>query len=248
MKISKKIVLMAAMFAILFGFSSNAFATEVLYVPFEDYIPNGPGLPLTSIYIGIVYPFEPILFQIFGDPVLVEGKVGNAFEFGGNGYIYIPGWLDPTLNFGYDDFAITFWVKTTSHKTINTISDKRSTSGIGYHVALYNGRPLLQMGDTDYGYFNYCPSSSTNGAHVNDGLWHKVAIYVDRDNTAGGKMYVDGLCVLTFNPTRHTGTITSYGPPLLIGKHKDSSAYDFVGTLDEYRHFLYIPPQKTEKN
>lgn len=236
MNVSKKIVLAAMIVVMLCGFSSNAFAREVLYAPFETYLPLEPGF-WTTIYIG--ENLSSVQYFLYGNPAHVTGRVGYALDFDGSDYIQVSS-VDGSLNLGYDDFAITFWVKTTSTKTINTVSDKRDSSGNGYHVALYTGRPLLQMHDTGYGIYNYYPSSSTNGSYVADGLWHKVSIYVERDNTAGGKMYVDGLCVLTFNPTRHTGSLSNT-VPLLIGKHKDSSSYNFDGILDEYRHFRYIP-------
>ncbi len=233
MKNPKKIVLLVVVFIVLSFFASNALAREVLYAPFEDYF----GLiapPQTTIWIGeFIQPYKCPFYN--GQPP-VTGKVGNAFEFDGTCYIVVKS-TDPTLNFGYDDFAITFWVKPGVSKTNNTILDKRDKSGIGYHVTLYQGRPLLQLCDTNYGMYNYWASSHST---LVDGYWHHVAIYVDRDDRAGGKIYIDGLCALTFDPTRHTGSLTN-SADLLIGKHKDFSSYNFEGTLDELRHFRFIP-------
>lgn len=132
-------------------------------------------------------------------------------------------WLD----LGTDDFAITFWVKTTSTKAYNTIIDKRKSQAFpGYHVVLYQGRPLLHLCDPS-GWLNYGAD-----AKVNDGKWHYVAFYVERNNPTGGKIYVDGLCVHTFNPTTRAGSLSNE-VPLLIGKHVDWSYAYFEGTLDE---------------
>ncbi len=236
MNVSKKLVLVAVIFVIFCGFSSGAFAREVLYAPFETYIPLEPGF-CTTIYIG--ENLSSGNYSLVGCPGHVVGRVGFALEFDRNQYIKIPS-TDPTINFGSDDFAITFWVKTNCLKSINAITEKRDASGIGYYVALYNGRPMLQMCDTGYGVYNYITPPSANDSNVADGFWHKVSIYVNRDDTDGGKIYVDGLCVLTFDATRHTGTLTN-SASLYIGKHKDTRAYNFEGFLDEYRHFRYIP-------
>lgn len=233
MKHSKKMILLVLVFCVVGFFAGDALAREVLYAPFEDYIDNTMP-PQTTVWVGEVLQTWKCDFYNGTPPI--SGKVGNAFEFDGTMYIQVPS-NDPTLDFGYDDFAITFWVKTTINKFNNTISDKRDFSGIGYHVAIYQGRPLLQLHDTNYGMYNYWASSSSA---VTDGQWHHIAIYVDRDDHAGGKMYVDGLCVLTFDPTRHTGSLTN-SADLLIGGHKNFSGYNFEGTLDELRHFRFIP-------
>jgi hypothetical protein len=88
------------------------------------------------------------------------------------------------------------------------------------------------------GWSNYFGSTT-----VNDGKWHYVAIYVDRDNTAGGKIYVDGLCVHTFNPTNRAGSLSN-GVPLLIGKHAQWGHAHFEGTLDEVWIFRGVVSRK----
>lgn len=233
MKMTKKVVLLLVFCALFLGFVSSAMAREVLYMPFEFYQPLEPGM-VVRIFLGetlsVSYPF------VDGNPVQVPGKVGYAFEFNGDDWINL-GTSNPTQNFGYDDFAITFMVKTTSTKINNTICDKRDSLGVGFHVTLYQGRVLLQLHDSNYGQVNYINSYSTS---LTDGKWHHVAIYVDRNDTTGGKIYVDGLCVLTFNPTVHTGSLTN-SAPFYLGKHSTTLSNNFVGTIDEYRHFRFIP-------
>jgi len=77
-------------------------------------------------------------------------------------------------------------------------------------VVLYNGRPLLHVCQAPGGpnnWLNYCGDTSTTA--VNDDKWHYVAFYVERNNPTGGKIYVDGLCVHTFNPTTRAGSLSN---------------------------------------
>lgn len=207
--------------------------SPVLHAPFEEVYPLEPGW-WTRIYIG--EQMNGYMFWMDGFPYQVTGKIGYGMRFTGDDYIRISDG-DPTLDFGWDDFKITFWVKTTSTKINNTICDKRDSQGIGYHVTLYAGRPLLQICDSGLGMRNYWNSSSTA---INDGNWHYVSIQVDRDNSTGGRIYVDYVLVKTFNPDVHTGSLNN-SADFYMGKHKDYASYNFDGTLDEYRHYRFIP-------
>ena len=155
--------------------------------------------------------------------------MGKALSFNGKRFITVLS--NNWLKIGTDDFAITFWVKTEATKRYNTIIDKRESPHPhpGYHVVLYKGTPLLHMCDapTSTGWSNYFGSTT-----VNDGKWHYVAIYVERENSEGGKIYVDGLCVHTFDPTNRSGSLSNE-EDLLIGKHVDWKHAYFEGTLDE---------------
>lgn len=161
------------------------------------------------------------------------GKMGNSFVFSGtadsDNYVKVP--QHATFNIGTDNFAISFWVKTRSQKTNNTVIDHRKDY-VGYHVTIYNGRPLLQMTTASLGIGNYYP---TTGPVINDGIWHKVDIYVTRDRTDGGKIYVDGGLILTFNPTKYQGTSLANTESLWIGRHLDWPYANFEGELDDMR-------------
>jgi len=234
MSIMKKILLLSIVFGVFLFATSNSFGREVLYGNFDSILPSHPPLSKVTLLIG--ENLNAVNCNFYNGQV-TTGKINGAYLFDGTAYILIPDG-DPTLNFGYDDFAISFWVKPYSTKVNNTICDKRDAYGYGYHVTLYYGRPLLQMHDTVYGAANYWGGMSS--PHVTDGSWHHVSIYVERDSSTGGKIYIDGLCVHTFNPTNHSGSLNN-SANLYIGKHKDNSNYNFEGVLDEYRHFRYIP-------
>jgi hypothetical protein len=229
---------------------------EVLYAPFEDYylVPPttvGPYHTYTTVYVAdnAAPLWTPLPWACEFTPIIntgqppqppVWGKVGKAFYFDGKRYIKVPD--SAQLNFGTKDFAITFWVKTTATppaKPYNNIIDKRATpipaSGVvGYAVCIYNGYPLLHIKSTTSTWRNYFGNAAS--PKVNDGKWHYVAIYVERRNAVGGKIYIDGVCAHTFDPREHTGDISNK-EPLYIGKHATWTNSYFEGTLDEVEIF-----------
>ena len=223
MNVIKKVLVLVWVFGVFCLFTSGANAMDVLYAPFEGFDHTASGKTTVYVYDGGY--LQPLCCDIQNGIITTAGKVGKALSFNGNRYITVPN--KSSLNFGKDDFAITFWVKTKATKTNNTIIDKRESFLLpGYHVTLYNGRPLLHMCDAS-GWSNYF-----GGPPINDGKWHYVAIYVERNNPTGGKIYVDGQCAHTFNPIGRNGSLNN-SVPLLIGKHADSSPKNFEGTLDE---------------
>ena len=71
------------------------------------------------------------------------------------------------------------------------------------------------------------------GPDLRDGQFHHVAITVARNNSTGGKLYVDGQAVLTFDPTGEPGDLTA-AAPLRIGNHATEALSSFLkGTIDE---------------
>lgn len=167
------------------------------------------------------------------------GKVGDFsfyFQGRGNGPAGRYGdWAQsdnhPVLNPGRRDFGVSLWLKSSSARWLMSVLDKRDEGGAGYHVALYRGRPLLQLEHPSLGWTNYLPSKPD----LRDGDWHKLDIYVTRGSSSGGKMYVDGILVHTFDATRYAGADISNGEPLWIGWHVYSHSYNFVGHIDELR-------------
>lgn len=229
MKLKEKCILLFTVFSVCCLMAAEGFAAVSIHVPFESNPPT-----LTTVYTGA--PFTPAAYPVvYG--ISVPGVPGNglALHFNGNGSIKVPN--SAALNFGSGDFAVTFWVKTKSKKTNNTVTDKRvNGTRPGYHVTIYRGHPLLRMQSTAGGmnYWNSSPGSKT----VNDGEWHHVAIYVDRDQKDGGKIYIDGLLDYTFNPTKHMGKSLDNKAPLLIAGHAlNPRGFSFVGKLDELWQF-----------
>ena len=170
------------------------------------------------------------------------GMVGEAFLLAGIDGAFGSGVEVPdadSLDFGAGaDLSIDAWVLPDPGKNIQDIVDKRLATlsqSVGYSFALDFGRLNLQLADSPFG------SGFTNfgagGPDLRDGEFHHVAVTVDRSSSTGGKFYVDGVEVSTFDPTREPGDLSN-GEPLLIGKHPTPSFNGaFRGTIDEVEIF-----------
>jgi len=123
------------------------------------------------------------------DNAFIFDDTDTAYTCGSRSGDYLEFFNHSVLNIDRQDFSISVWVNTTSAKSNNTVLDKRATNGVGYHVTLYYGVPLIQINDSSFGIANYYPASTVPGALVNDGKWHHIFIYVDRDNASGGHIF-----------------------------------------------------------
>ena len=158
---------------------------------------------------------------------LLDGAIGSGVE--------VPD--ADSLDFGAGaDLSIDAWILTgASGPSIRTIFDKRLTSiPVGYHLAVDpNGRLGFQLADSRVGRF----SLFGGGPDLRDGVFHHVAATVDRSSSTGGKLYVDGVEVSTFNPTVEPGDLSN-SKPLLIGRHQDQDVNrEFPGRIDEFEIF-----------
>ncbi|HET9765388.1 MAG TPA: LamG-like jellyroll fold domain-containing protein [Thermoanaerobaculia bacterium] len=167
------------------------------------------------------------------------GINGGAARFdGATSFISVP---DASgVNFGSGNFSVDLWLRTSVNGVntgVWTILDKRQSGQsapaalTGYHVYLYNGRLGIQL--ADFGYDNY-----VSNLFVADGLWHHVAVTVDRTTQAGIRFYADGVQgSVTGDPRTHQGSLTNT-VPLRIGTRSAalSGAY-WPGDLDEIELF-----------
>jgi hypothetical protein len=174
-----------------------------------------------------------------GSPVPVLGEhVANSLRFNGSSdYVRVPD--DDALNFGTSDFSIDAWIRTTSTGTYDVFIDKRNYDPvIGYEFLLYQGKLSLGLG-TSSGWTSYYDVSPLS-YNLRDGQWHFVAVTVDRNILTGGKLYVDGELIYTFNPIARAGSITN-SAELWIGRHHPVSIFPqelwFHGDIDEVELF-----------
>ncbi|MEM7536066.1 MAG: SdrD B-like domain-containing protein [Chloroflexota bacterium] len=177
-------------------------------------------------------------------PTPIVGMVSNALRF--NGQNYVEAATSPELNVGEGDFSIDAWVRTHDANGVKIIVDKRYEDGVadtqGYSLFLVNGRVGFQMADGSGSWAcssDPVSSSCTNyisSASVADGEWHLVAVTVDRDQTDGGKIYVDGSLVHTFNPTIRANSLDNRRP-LRIASRSSSRTGLFRGDIDEVELF-----------
>jgi hypothetical protein len=182
------------------------------------------------------------------------GKVARAFSFNGiNSRITIKN--SPSLNFGSSgDFSIEGWVKVLpllpvlieqprpNYDNVPLFEKHTPTSlGVligesGYALSLYRGRLafwlapalLIQPGGSA-GSLSISP-----GPDLRDGMFHHIAVSLNRHITNGGNLYVDGQVVLNFNAAAPASTILSNTAPLYIGAPTVATTNSyFSGMLDE---------------
>jgi len=101
---------------------------------------------------------------------------------------------------------------------------------VGFQLYLDHGRLACQLSaapSRPLGFQNFVSPSP----NLHDGRWHHVVATVERNSAQGGRLYVDGQPVLTFDPTRQAGDLSNE-EPLRIGNHANPSlkCY-FKGTI-----------------
>jgi hypothetical protein len=168
-----------------------------------------------------------------------NGEVGQAFLFDGvDDRVIVSN--APTLNFGPgQNFSIEAWIQPITAVTdfgVQSIVNKRFTpnftAAVGYEFCLADGKLSCQLADAPLAALDFS-SYTSPGPDLRDGLFHHVAMTVDRMATNGGKLYVDGQVVLTFDPTLQPGDLSTT-EPLRIGNHADPALNShFKGRIDE---------------
>jgi hypothetical protein len=176
-------------------------------------------------------------------PTPTPGKVAGSLCFDGvDDRVEAPD--DPELDVDTGDFTIDTWVRTTSTSGIITLVDKRDFAPFarGYTFFLVNGNLFLQMATGIGSSFcsnspaDGCTNYGTSGPNVADGLWHHVAVTVDRDDPQGGVFFVDGSPVgVPFNPTIRPQSLGN-GAVARIATHAQGGSV-LKGCLDEFEIF-----------
>jgi Concanavalin A-like lectin/glucanases superfamily/HYR domain/Immunoglobulin domain/Immunoglobulin I-set domain len=184
----------------------------------------------------------------------LTGKVSRAFNLTNytpelNSLFYAPN--SPSLNFGSNaDFSIETWIKylppslltippyRIAPGPIQTIVAKQAakllqppvfitTAPNGYSLLLNQGRLACWLGAAA-GRITNSATFISNGPDLRDGMFHHVALTLNRDATNGGNLYVDGQVVLTFDPTPMMGSLSN-SAAFGIG----SGDTPFYGLIDE---------------
>lgn len=167
-----------------------------------------------------------------GSPVTIAGQVGTALSFdGADDFVRVPD--HPELNVGTEDMAIDLWAMTTAMGR-QPLVEKLDDAGTGFSFFLQDGTPAFEMK----------PMAATGSPMVGaiapltvaDGKWHHLAVSVDRDSSIGGRLFVDGVAVATFDPTPAQGNIGN-SSEMWIGRSRAAAGTRagafLAGALDE---------------
>jgi uncharacterized repeat protein (TIGR01451 family) len=176
---------------------------------------------------------------VVGGAAFTTSVVGRGFHFDGiDDGILVQS--SPSLNFGDGkDFSIEAWIRAepSSAQEGCTIIDKRevrvggSTTVVGYALFIFGGNLGAQIGAASVP--NNWGTFQSAGPNLLDGVFHLVAVTVQRNSATGGHLYVDGSAILAFDPRPWSGD-TETDQPLRIGygAHPTIPSY-FHGIIDE---------------
>jgi len=210
------------------GFAQSASANlTLLPAPTCTHAPDGmiSWWPANNTTTDIVGTNNATLFYPAG---YVTGKVGAAFTTFTSSPILQSGTIQvansPSLNFGSNaDFSIEAWVKALPFSSARpgvlspqgmVIVQKRSpnpyfAAGPGYALTLNEGRLAFWLSTSS---IITNPAAISSGPDLRDGMFHHVAVTLQRAVTNGGRLYVDGQLVQTFNPTSQRGSLVNTYP------------------------------------
>jgi hypothetical protein len=217
---------------------------------FTPPIPSSFTTPTTNTYTAYVNATPTALLAwwpgdgntnelVYSNDCVLQNGATYTNGVVGDGAFYLDGVDDyisvadsSYLNVGSNNnFSIECWIQAAGSRQVEPLVDKR-----GYMNGRYSGYILLLV-NGKLGLFVY--SSSGNDGFVasaspdlRDTNWHHVAVSVDRDAANGGKLYVNGQEVGTFNPTGVIGDLSNPGP-LRLGYDDWNPANLFTGAMDE---------------
>jgi hypothetical protein len=165
---------------------------------------------------------------------LLDGRVGKGLALAGDN-----SWMKvadaPQLDLGTGDLSMALWLRTNDKTGTRSIIDKlRDDSGwlTGYQLALVEGELVLQLGDGGGSFPG--ATSHPSGRDVADGLWHHLAVTVDRDGS--GRFFIDGRMTGTFSPSDRQGSLANVSD-LVFGASSDLGDQHLLGLFDEVMLF-----------
>ena len=146
------------------------------------------------------------------------------------------------IDFTNSNYTLEFWMKTDPVINTYTLVGKDRDDGYYYYTnwaVRLAPSGLLRALLHDTGRNPWKAELSPNVYRVDDGLWHHVAMVVDR--TANKlSLYVDGLERVSSNKPANFGTQLNDGQPLRVGHYSYYDGWlggvtEFPGTIDEVR-------------
>ena len=178
---------------------------------------------------------------LIGGATYTNGKVADAFKVATvSDLVTIPD--NSSLNFGTGNFSIDAWIQTTDSLSAIAIVDKLIMTGdiwnwtniniLGYGLFIQQGELVFHMGQ---GAISIDKRVTLN--NIADGKWHFAAVTVDRMNAFGGKMFIDGNMVLSFDPTLVPNSINNTRALTLGELIATTNSTSIVTKIDEVEIF-----------
>jgi hypothetical protein len=185
-----------------------------------------------------------------GGVKIVSTPAGSAWSFDGKQAAILVADA-PDLHFGAgQNFSVLARIQPQANNNsfgVSSIVDKRQVSGItaalGFSLHLEYGFLACQIAPAPPVRWKFSDFTSpkrikgawqrrkspgpvyrfiSTGPLLTDGQSHFVALTLDHRSISGGKLFVDGVVVTTFNPTKIPGNLSNT-QPLIIGNHPDTT-------------------------
>ncbi|MFK7959384.1 MAG: LamG-like jellyroll fold domain-containing protein [Phycisphaerales bacterium] len=172
-----------------------------------------------------------------GSPTPVAGYVDGALCF--DGASAVERTPAPELTIGQEDLSIDAWIRPAAGVGgTQKIVDQRleaigTVQGYSFFIFGTTRQLAIQLADngSGAGFTNFL-----SGVSVPANEWSLVAVTVDRDQPDGGRFYINGALVATFNPTGRPASLANTGN-FRIGSRSSSATGFFNGCIDEVEVF-----------
>jgi len=150
-----------------------------------------------------------------GALVINPAKVvaGRSFD-GTSGQVRVPD--APALDAGMTDLSLDAWIRPKSLDGLRPIVTKQyapADAPLGYAFYLDAGRLAFAMSNDSGSIDATAPVTVTV-----DGQWHLAAVTVERGSASGGRLYLDGALVHTFDTTPLAGPVDTPVELLIAGR------------------------------
>lgn len=168
---------------------------------------------------------------LINNPAWQTGVEGNALQFDGINDRVDFG-TSSNLELSFNDLSISAWVKMDATQlSYPTILSKGGTSNsnAGYWFYFSGSYLKLVIGDGTTRI-----TAVSNAVHVQDDIWHHVAVTINRDSSA--RFFIDGVNVGTTDISSFKDkNIINLTRPLTVGSASTSSTTFFKGLIDDVR-------------
>ena len=138
---------------------------------------------------------------------------GRSFD-GTSGRVLVPS--AAALNAGTADLSIDAWIRPKAVNGLRPILTKQyapADAPLGYALYLQDGQPTFEMSNENGAIAGTAPMTMTV-----DGQWHLLAATIVRGSATGGRLYLDGALIHTFDTTPITGTVDTPADLLIAGQ------------------------------
>jgi hypothetical protein len=164
----------------------------------------------------------------------VPGRNGNCLHFDGyNDYVWVP--YNSSLDLGTGDFSLSMWVKKDAVGTGNKYLYNQRMDGYNWFYLQWGSENIIQTKLKISGTEQLSVRSSSP---LSADTWYHIVLVVDRDSSAGTKIYVNNVDDTSGTPNVSTVDY-SLGAGACIGRWSGGGGEDWDGIIDDFRFYSW---------